>query len=67
MNWQGSTFTPDSDDPTGSEPPHCSFCGKARHAVAHMVCGPTPDVAICDECIALAAEIVAESSAAPPA
>jgi hypothetical protein len=40
---------------------------KSRRAVGHIVCGPTPDVAICDQCIALAAEIVAESSAIPPA
>jgi hypothetical protein len=67
MNWHGRIFTPDPDDHFGSGQPHCSFCGKPRSAVAHIVCGPTADVAICDECIALAAEIVAESSATPPA
>jgi ClpX C4-type zinc finger len=67
MSWQGRTFTPDPDDRPDSELPGCSFCGKPRHAVAHIVCGPTADVAICDRCIALAAEIVAESGATPPA
>ena len=66
MSWQGSSYTPDTGGPE-SEPPRCSFCGKPRSAVAHMVCGPTADVAICDECIALAGEIVAEQSATPPA
>jgi hypothetical protein len=66
MSWQGSTFTPDPDDRSDSGQLHCSFCGKPRSAVGHMVCGPTPDIAICDECIALAAEIVAEQSASPP-
>ena len=67
MNWQGSTFTPDSEGRLDSGPLRCSFCGKSQETVAHLVCGPTPDVAICDECIALAAEIVAEQSTTPPA
>jgi ClpX C4-type zinc finger len=67
MSWQGRTFTPDPDDrPDPELPPGCSFCGKPRNAVARIVCGPTPDVAICNECVALAAEILAESEAPPP-
>ena len=37
----------------------CSFCGKSRSQVARLVAGPTGSgVAICNECVALAAEIV---------
>jgi len=39
----------------------CSFCGKRRDAVKGFVAGPTPAVAICDECVALCAEILSES------
>ena len=31
-----------------------------------MIAGPTPAVAICNECVALCAEIVSEESAPPP-
>lgn len=34
----------------------CNFCGKDENQVQAMVAGP--DVDICDECVALAAEIV---------
>jgi ATP-dependent protease Clp ATPase subunit len=44
---------------------HCSFCGKPRTVVAHIVCGPTPDVAICNECVALVTEIMDETDEAP--
>jgi len=37
----------------------CSFCWKPRSAVRHLVEGPN-QVFICDECIALCAEIMAE-------
>ena len=37
----------------------CSFCWKPRSAVRHLVEGPK-QVFICDECIALCAEIMAE-------
>lgn len=49
----------------------CSFCGKRRSEVRSIVCGPTPDVAICDECVNLCAEIIAEQldhpAGGPPA
>jgi ATP-dependent protease Clp ATPase subunit len=48
------------------EPIRCSFCGKPRTQVASMIAGPTPAVAICNECVALCAEIVSEESAPPP-
>jgi len=31
-----------------------------------MIAGPTPAVAICNECVALCAEIVSEESGPPP-
>jgi ATP-dependent Clp protease ATP-binding subunit ClpX len=37
----------------------CSFCGKPRSQVESIVAGPTPEVAICNECVALCAEIIA--------
>ncbi|MGH9017385.1 MAG: ClpX C4-type zinc finger protein [Acidimicrobiales bacterium] len=44
----------------------CSFCGKASTAVERMVAGPG-DVFICNECIALCADIVdAGAGAAAP-
>ncbi|MGA8722158.1 MAG: ClpX C4-type zinc finger protein [Solirubrobacteraceae bacterium] len=44
----------------------CSFCGKPRSAVASIVAGPTPAVAICNECVDMCAEIIAEQAAPPP-
>jgi ATP-dependent protease Clp ATPase subunit len=35
----------------------CSFCAKTEHDVAVLIEGP--DARICDECVALAADIVA--------
>jgi ATP-dependent Clp protease ATP-binding subunit ClpX len=48
------------------EPLRCSFCGKPRSQVASIVAGPTPDVAICNECVALCAEIVSNEGDTPP-
>ena len=36
----------------------CSFCGKGYADVETMVCGPTPAVAICHECVELVTEIM---------
>jgi ATP-dependent Clp protease ATP-binding subunit ClpX len=54
----------------GADPPNpttealgairCSFCGKRGTEVARMLAGPTPGVAICNECVVLCAQIVAE-------
>ena len=41
--------------------PSCSFCGKTRSEVKTLVSGP--DVSICDECVGLCVEIIAESAA----
>ncbi len=37
---------------------HCSFCGKSQREVKKLIAGPT--VYICDECIALCNDIIAE-------
>ncbi len=37
---------------------HCSFCGKSREEVRKLIAGPT--VYICDECIDLCNDIIAE-------
>lgn len=37
---------------------HCSFCGKTREEVQVLVNGPK--IFICDECVALAVDIVRE-------
>ena len=37
---------------------HCSFCGKLKTEVARLVAGPT--VYICDECVELCEDIIAE-------
>ncbi len=42
----------------------CSFCGKHHTDVDQIVCGPTPAVAICNECVALCGEIMAEQRGA---
>jgi len=41
---------------------YCSFCGKSQHDVRKLVAGPT--VFICDECVAICAEIVGEQKGA---
>jgi hypothetical protein len=51
------------DEPKGPrrsvESIRCSFCGKPRSQVESIVAGPTPEVAICNECVARCAEIIA--------
>ena len=37
---------------------HCSFCGKPQDQVRRLIAGP--DVYICDECISLCSDIIAE-------
>lgn len=43
------------------EVPTCSFCGKRHDEVNKLIAGP--DVNICDECVALCSDIVAEDRA----
>jgi ClpX C4-type zinc finger protein len=38
----------------------CSFCGKRGRDVESIVCGATPSVAICNECVDLVREIMIE-------
>ena len=42
----------------------CSFCGKSQHEVRKLIAGPT--VYICDECIGLCNDIIAEESRREP-
>jgi hypothetical protein len=42
----------------------CSFCGKSQKEVKKLIAGPT--VYICDGCVGIAAEIVAELDAKQP-
>lgn len=44
-----------------SDVPTCSFCGKRHDEVNKLIAGP--DVNICDECVSLCGEIVAEDRA----
>jgi ATP-dependent Clp protease ATP-binding subunit ClpX len=44
----------------------CSFCGKSQEQVHRLIAGPG-GVYICDECIDLCQEIIAEEQAAPTA
>lgn len=37
---------------------YCSFCGKAKNEVEHLIAGPS--VFICDECVELCVGIIAE-------
>ncbi|MCK5863116.1 MAG: ATP-dependent Clp protease ATP-binding subunit ClpX [Candidatus Hydrogenedentes bacterium] len=46
---------------SSSNIPSCSFCGKRHNEVAKLIAGP--DVNICDECVKLCGEIVAEDRA----
>jgi ATP-dependent Clp protease ATP-binding subunit ClpX len=39
---------------------HCSFCGKSQREVRKLIAGPT--VFICDECIELCKDIIAEGN-----
>lgn len=65
----------DADQPPAAEQPprpspeslHCSFCGNPRSKVRSMVFGATPDIAICDECIDLCSEIIADQLGQSPA
>ncbi len=50
-----------STTPPGSQY-RCSFCSKSQGEVDRLITGPN-GVAICDECVALCAEIIAEEQA----
>jgi hypothetical protein len=44
----------------------CSFCGKRQDQVKKLIAGPK-GVYICDECVALCTEIIANPPSAPAA
>ena len=46
-------------DPVSGESPRCSFCGKDRSEVRRLIAG-LDDAYICDECLRLGSEILAE-------
>jgi len=48
------------NDQDGSHNLHCSFCGKSQRDVRKLIAGPS--VYICDECIELCNDIIAEES-----
>jgi hypothetical protein len=55
----------ESDASIDLDPLRCSFCGKQRDQVEAMLSGPTPAVTICNECVELCNEIVAEQRRPP--
>ena len=53
--------TDDEDVTAERRPPddnHCSFCGKPKHKVSHLVSGPA--VYICNECVELCEDVAAD-------
>lgn len=46
-------------------PYHCSFCGKSQDQVRRLIAGPG-SVYICDECVELCREIIAEENTTTP-
>ncbi len=45
---------------TKMEPdPKCSFCGRQKHRVKHLIAGPA--IYICDDCVKICNDILAES------
>lgn len=48
-----------SDMNTRHDPVRCSFCDKSENAVKRLIAGPG-NVSICDECVALCTEIIAD-------
>ena len=49
---------------SGQNDYHCSFCNKAQGQVKRLIAGPDR-VFICDECVALCGQIIAEESPSP--
>jgi len=44
-----------------AEPTTCTFCGKLRSQVGHLIRAGVTDVTICDECVALCLDILDEA------
>ena len=47
-------------DPKREQPLRCSFCGKGHDDVRKLIASPT--ASICDECIKLCAELIADDA-----
>ena len=45
----------------------CSFCGKRQDQVNKLIAGPTLNIMICDECVALCKQIIDEEFSGTPA
>ena len=59
--------TLDPAPPGTAAPSACSFCGKGRAQVGGLVAGPSGSgVAICDQCVALCGELLAEQTGGAP-
>jgi len=43
----------------------CSFCGKREDQVRKLIAGPTLNIMICDACVSLCTEIIAEEFSEP--
>ncbi len=54
----GALAPAEAREATAPKELHCSFCGKSQHAVRCLIAGPT--VFICDECVAICDEILAD-------
>jgi hypothetical protein len=58
--WEPGQESEQAGAPIERDALRCSFCGKAYAEVGIIVCGPTPSVAICNECVELCTDIIAE-------
>ena len=59
MFWSRRRGNPSTDKPVL----RCSFCNKVQHDVRKRIAGPT--VCICDECVQLAVDIIADDPKLP--
>ena len=58
MTYNGILFSSTKGGSSSTHGLHCSFCGKSQREVKKLIAGP--NVYICDECISLCNEIIAE-------
>jgi len=68
LHWQREvedSIGPDIDRETGLESLRCSFCGKAQKQVQRLIAGPG-GVYICNECVAVCAEVIAKEREQAP-
>lgn len=60
--WCCSTGKAEPMDSEAKRNRRCSFCGNTREEVRRMIAGPN-DVVICNECVALCNDLIAEHGA----